>query len=73
MPCTCASCGGTGERDVGSVAVQLLLQSANEFILGVQLQLQLIYQRVPLAKLLDLELQGKLEVPECTHYPVNIR
>lgn len=67
LSCTCTRCWGAGQRDGGSVAVQFLLQPPNEFVLSIQLQLQLIYQGIPLAKLLDLKLQGKLEVPKCTH------
>lgn len=49
------------------MAVQFCLQLSDEIILGVQLQLQLIYQTVSLTELLDLQLQRKLQVPQSTH------
>lgn len=47
-----------------AVAVQLYLQLPDQVIFGVQLQLQLIDQGIPMSQLLDLQLQSQLEVPQ---------
>lgn len=63
------TCAG-GLRRVGrllrgaAVAVQLYLQLPDQVIFGVQLQLQLIDQGIPMSQLLDLQLQSQLEVPQ---------
>lgn len=44
--------------------VQLYLQLPDQIILGVQLQLQLVDESVPLPELLDLQLQSELKVPQ---------
>lgn len=44
--------------------VQLYLQLSDQIILSVQLQLQLINERVSLPELLDLQLQSELKVPQ---------
>lgn len=56
--------GGPENR---AVLVQLVLQPLNKLILLVQLQLQLVDQGVALPQLLDLLLQGVLEVPQGPH------
>lgn len=53
--------------DHGSVLVQLVLQPLDKFVLLVELQLQLVNERVPLAQLLDLLLERVLEVAQGAH------
>lgn len=47
-----------------AVPVQLYLQLPDQIIFGVQLQLQLVDERVSLSQLLDLQLQGQLKISE---------
>lgn len=54
---------GGGGPEHGPVLVQLGLQPLDQLILLIQLQLQLVNQGVALPQLLDLLLQGVLQVP----------
>ncbi|KAG7218096.1 hypothetical protein INR49_020605 [Caranx melampygus] len=47
-----------------AVSVQLDLQLSDQIVLGVELQLQLVDEGVSLPQLLDLQLQGQLQVPQ---------
>ncbi len=69
---TCDFCrpGGVVWGRGGAETVQLALQLSDEVIFSVQLQLQLIDEGVTLQQLLNLSLQGKLEVTESSHQPV---
>lgn len=51
------------------MAVQLSLELPDEVIFSVELQFQLIDEGVTLSELLDLGLQGKLEVSQGSHGP----
>lgn len=52
-----------GRPEHRAILVQLVLQPLDQLVLLIQLQLQLIDQGVALPQLLDLFLQGVLQVP----------
>lgn len=54
---------GGGGPEHGPILVQLVLQPLDQLILLIQLQLQLVDQGVALPQLLDLLLQGVLQIP----------
>lgn len=57
--------GGSQHR---AVLVQFILEPLDQLVLLIQLQLQLIDQGVALPELLDLQLQGVLQVPQGAHW-----
>lgn len=62
--CVCCLLGAESLLGRAAVPVQLYLQLPDQIIFGVQLQLQLVDERVPLPQLLDLQLQSQLKVSE---------